>query len=347
MGGLKGFLKRALGIEQVNTRIDTVASDLASRVDATKQAVLTQVHDEHVAGLNWRIDQIAKELTVRMDESGQRVLESVRGEYTALPRFLFHQPLDYAPSTYPPKFTPLDTVPGEAYPIPGPADRMGYCPTDPARYLQIGKRDHDFLLGLMDKHGVPARDATVLDFGCSSGRVLRHFETEHRERGWKPKGVDVQALPVEWIRRHLPKHFEVSACSVFPHLPFEDNSLDAIYGISVFTHIKYLWDMWVQELRRVLKPGGLLLMSIHAEPAWEYYHRDRDVSYVKPNLPPEMLAKPHMEEDFLYYGDLAVSQVFWKTEIAREFWGRYMTVIDVLPPPPESFQSWMVCKKPG
>lgn len=351
MGRLVQWMKRKLGVDAVQSEFDRKFGELNTRIesrfDASRHSILSQVRDEHVTGLNWRIDQVAIELTKRMDLAGASVLDCVRSEYTALPRFLFSQPLDYLQSTFPPTFEPIDTVAGEAFPVPGPGDRMGYYPSNPEGYLRIGKRDHDFLLGLMDRHGVPSRDARILDFGCSSGRVLRHFEAEHRERNWKPLGVDVQARPVEWIRRHLPAHYEVSVCSVFPHLPFEDNSLDAIYGISVFTHIKYLWDMWVQELRRVLKPGGLLLMSIHAEPAWEHYHRTRQDDYVKNNLPAEMLDRPAMDVDFFYYGDQGVSQVFWKADIAREFWGRYLKVIDVLPPPPESFQSWMVCKKPG
>jgi hypothetical protein len=52
-----------------------------------------------------------------------------------------------------------------------------------------------------------------------------------------------------------------------------------------------------------------------------------------------------MNIDYLYYGDVSVSQVFWKKEIAREFWSRYLDVVDILPPPKHSFQDWMICRK--
>jgi hypothetical protein len=52
-----------------------------------------------------------------------------------------------------------------------------------------------------------------------------------------------------------------------------------------------------------------------------------------------------MPYDYFYFGDVGVSQVFWKREIARAYWGRYLNVLDVLHPPPNSFQDWMVCKK--
>jgi SAM-dependent methyltransferase len=202
-------------------------------------------------------------------------------------------------------------------------------------------------MGHVQKCASRDENCTVLDFGCSSGRVLRHFETERRHRGWKLCGVDVQARPIEWMRYHLPDFFEVATCSTMPHLPFADASIDFIYGISVFTHIKYLWDTWLLELKRILKPGGLLMQTIHAEPAWEFYFKNRTEPWVASSLSPEMLAKPRMDVDFFYHGDALVSQVFWKESVARSFWGRYFTVLDVTPPPPRSFQNWIICRKPA
>jgi hypothetical protein len=60
-----------------------------------------------------------------------------------------------------------------------------------------------------------------------------------------------------------------------------------------------------------------------------------------------MLETKDMPHDYFYYGDMSVSQVFWKRDIARKYWQRYFTVLDVLPPPDHrSFQDWMVCRKP-
>jgi SAM-dependent methyltransferase len=130
-----------------------------------------------------------------------------------------------------------------------------------------------------------------------------------------------------------------------PHLPFPDASIDFIYGISVFTHIKYLWDAWLLELKRVLKPNGLLLQTIHAEHAWEFYFQNQTEDWVKAAHSAEMLQKERMDVDFLYYGDVSCSQVFWKEKIARSFWGRYLDVLEVAPPPQRSFQNWMICRK--
>lgn len=280
-------------------------------------------------------------------ETIETALSMVRGEYTVLPRFLFHQPLDYHEDSLPPEFEPVVMLPGEALPLPGPADRFGY-PADDSAYLRMGAMDAAIVRAQIARHLGARGGLALLDFGCSSGRVLRHFEAERRERGWRLLGVDIQARPIEWLRLHFPAEYTVATGTVLPKLPFEDNSLDVIYGFSVFTHIKYLWDMWLLELRRVLRPGGLLVQTLHTENAWEFYHRNRDAEWVRRAHSAGMTASPRMEVDWFHHGDISVSQAFWRADVARRNWGRYLEVLDLLPPQHElSFQDVMVCRKPG
>ena len=276
---------------------------------------------------------------------GKNAIELVRNEYTVMPRFGYHQPLDYDRETWPPRFEPYTTVPGEAIPIPPAYDRYGYSPNDSADYLRWGRADHDLIVKTAGEFGGIEMGAHILDFGCSSGRVLRHFETEHQSSRWVLHGVDVQARPIEWMRQFFPQHFQVYTGTVLPHLPFPDEYFDLIYGFSVFTHIKYLWDAWLLELRRVLKAGGLLIQTIHAEEAWTHYHKNRNEEYVRTGLPKSMLSRREMDVDFFYFGDIAVSQVFWKRETARKYWGRYFEVLDLRKPPERSFQDWIICRK--
>lgn len=260
------------------------------------------------------------------------------------PACYFHNPIDYEMETHAPVFAPSVVVPGEEFPLPPPTMRPGYAPDDDTLYLQWGKSDHDVIARLVKKHLGMRRDMTILDWGCSSGRVLRHFEEEHREFGWNLVGIDIQDHLVEWLRRHFPSHIRVLGGSMFPHLPFRDSSIDIIYGISVFTHTKYLWDMWLEEFRRVLKPGGLCLQTVQCEPAWRHYHANREVDWVKAGHPASMLAKPEIDEDFFFYGNGAVSQTFWREKTLRAYWSRIMEVVDVLPPPEFSYQNWVVLR---
>ena len=315
------------------------------RVDRMQQAiserVLQQVRGEYAV----MAENLKREIQADYQVLAGEVMRNVRTEYTVMPRFQFHQPLDYEQNTFPIAFEPPVSVAGVDLPAPAPDDRMGYSPHDVNDYLAWGKYDHDYILGHIRRHASQLDNCTVFDFGCSSGRVLRHFDEERRQRGWKLVGMDIQARPIEWMRRYLPPHFQVSVCSTMPHLPLPDASVDFIYGISVFTHIKYLWDAWLLELKRILKPGGLLLQTIHAEPAWEFYHKNRSEKWIQDAHSAEMLERPKMETDFLYYGDASCSQVFWKEEVARSYWGRYFTVLEIAPPPERSFQNWMICKK--
>jgi SAM-dependent methyltransferase len=275
-------------------------------------------------------------------------LQRLRDEFTVMPRFAYHQPLDYNLTTFPPEFEPAIVRPGEPVALPPPAERMGYS-ADDDEYLNWGRYDHDLILRRIEAHdGGLKQGAGIMDFGCSSGRVLRHFHREHEERGWKLLGVDIQARPIEWMRQNFPQHFAVFVGTVLPHLPLEDNSLDYIFGFSVFTHIKFLWDTWLLELRRVLKPGGLLLQTIHAEVAWRYYYEHRDEEFIRTGQPEAVRAAAEMNLPFLYHGDIGVSQVFWKREVARQYWGRYFEVLEIYDPAARySFQDMIVCRKAG
>jgi SAM-dependent methyltransferase len=275
----------------------------------------------------------------------EQAAQLLRAEYTVMPRFGFHQPIDYLKDSPPPNFGTVIRLPSEELPLPAAVDRMGY-PADDGEYLEMGRYDAGLVREQIEKHLGLRPAYAILDFGCSTGRVLRHFHTDHKLHGWRLYGVDIQAHCIEWLRRYFPTEFTVYTGTVLPFLPFEDNSLDVIYGVSVFTHIKYLWDMWLLELRRVLKPGGILIQTIHTEHAWEFYHRHRGEDWVRANHSPRVYETPTMDLDWFHYGDIAVSQAFWKRDIARQFWGRYLEVLDVLPPPERfSFQDWMICRK--
>ena len=294
--------------------------------------------------------QVPDGLQAAMAESQRAAVEQaaglMRAEYTVMPRFAFHQPTDYASDSPAPGFDPPVRVPGVELLLPPPAERMGY-PADDAFYLEWGAYDAGLVKAQIERHLGLRPGLGIMDFGCSTGRVLRHFHAEAGSLGWRLHGVDIQARCIEWLRRHFPKEFTVYTGTVMPMLPFEDNSLDVIYGFSVFTHIKYLWDMWLLELRRVLKPGGLLIQTIHTENAWAFYHRNRHEPWVRNGHSARVYDTPEMDVDWFHSGDIAVSQAFWKREVAREFWGRYLDVLDVLPPPEKhSFQDWMVCRKP-
>ncbi|NEQ37336.1 MAG: methyltransferase, partial [Okeania sp. SIO3I5] len=102
----------------------------------------------------------------------------------------------------------------------------------------------------------------ILDFGCGVGRYLMAFEPELLPNQ-KLFGCDVFAECAEWCQENI-KFATVKHNDIQPPLPFENNQFDLINSISVFTHLSIdLQHLWAWEIYRVLRPGGILFMTLH------------------------------------------------------------------------------------
>lgn len=107
---------------------------------------------------------------------------------------------------------------------------------------------------------------SALDFGCGSGRTLRAFRD--RPAGLRLTGTDVDLEAVAWCRDHLD-FAEFAVNSALPPLECPDDAFDLAWAISVFTHLDESYQFaWLEELARVLRPGGILLATIHGEHVW-------------------------------------------------------------------------------
>jgi SAM-dependent methyltransferase len=74
-------------------------------------------------------------------------------------------------------------------------------------------------------------------------------------------GADLDAEAIDWAARELaPGRFAV--CGPQPPLPYADEGFDLVIATSVFTHLEAaLQEVWLREVRRILRPGGLLLAT--------------------------------------------------------------------------------------
>ncbi len=87
-------------------------------------------------------------------------------------------------------------------PIPAPADREGYFGDRHLAYWLSGLGDALLVEQIAERRGRPlATGQRLLDFGCASGRVLRHFVNRHPQMDLV--GVEINPRGVEWARRHL------------------------------------------------------------------------------------------------------------------------------------------------
>ncbi|MFN2632888.1 MAG: class I SAM-dependent methyltransferase [Thermoanaerobaculia bacterium] len=101
--------------------------------------------------------------------------------------------------------------------------------------------------------------ARWLDFGCGVGRVTRHVARSGS--AVELHGVDVDADAIRWLAAsHPPGRFV--ACGRLPPANVPASSFDVVYAVSVFTHFdETMESAWLEELDRLLCPGGLLIAS--------------------------------------------------------------------------------------
>lgn len=134
---------------------------------------------------------------------------------------------------------------------------------DVAAFYHNGRLGADCVRTVLENNGIDMEKLfAILDFGCGCGRILRFWQ---ELRGPDIHGSDYNRHLVRWCREHLTfGKFEIN--NLQPPLPYEDERFGLIYAISVFTHLAEEWQIpWMRELRRVCRPGGFVLITVHGE----------------------------------------------------------------------------------
>jgi ubiquinone/menaquinone biosynthesis C-methylase UbiE len=170
----------------------------------------------------------------------------------------------------------------------------------------------------------------VLDWGVGCGRIARHLSPMNPSAFY---GCDIDSSNVDWCKRHLPGEFSPSLLS--PPLPYPDNYFDAIYGISVFTHLRKNWEqLWLSELRRVLKPGGFALVTVHGETAINFAGLDPDehaALTAMVNTEGLAVTSPNNQLDGFVEHPEEYVNVFHSKKHIHEVWSKYFSEITILP----------------
>ena len=130
------------------------------------------------------------------------------------------------------------------------------------QFYETGQAHAAVFAEMAEAVGRPLSQAgAVLDWGCGCGRVTRHLM---RHTPARIVGRDPDAMTVGWCAKHLPGDFRASR--LHPPLDLADASIDAAVSLSVFTHLGEATQVeWLAELARVIRPGGLLLLTFMDE----------------------------------------------------------------------------------
>jgi SAM-dependent methyltransferase len=151
---------------------------------------------------------------------------------------------------------PQSVTPPDGLPLPPRRLMVRVAGTaDADWFLRSGRAGYDAIAASVDLRETP----DVLDFGCGCGRVTRYF----KDHAGTVAGSDVDGAATAWCRDNLAfARFETNGPA--PPLAFDAERFDLVYALSVFTHLTAdLQRAWRDELRRVLRPGGRLLITTH------------------------------------------------------------------------------------
>lgn len=167
----------------------------------------------------------------------------------------------------------------------------------------------------------------VFDFGCGSGRLLRHFRDEAAFAAIH--GSDIDAEAISWCRKHLRfAHTFVNGHE--PPLPCGDASFDLIISVSIFTHLdEERQHQWLAELARVARPGALLMLTVQCQRLGPLSQQERD---------------HFRKHGFVYFRSkspdrraIGLPEFYQAARHSREYiareWSRYFEVIDQIPGP--------------
>jgi ubiquinone/menaquinone biosynthesis C-methylase UbiE len=160
----------------------------------------------------------------------------------------------------------------------------------------------------------------VLDAGCGSGPLSEAL----RAQGADVVGFDVSAAMVDLARKRLGEDADLRVADLAAPLPFADAEFDDVVA-SLVLHYLEDWSGPLAELRRVLKPGGRLIVTVNHPAAYAIVYPEADY-----------FAVTKYSEDYVFDGQ-TVWLTFWHRPLhamADSFAGAGFRIATISEPPP-------------
>lgn len=152
---------------------------------------------------------------------------------------------------------------------PCDADKSGHAVGTREYYLDIERDRYSLQSHVLELLGwVNWKDKQTLEIGAGVGTDARSIIA----RGGRYTGINVDRASTEIATRSLaafglPGTVQQASATA---LPFLDASFDVVYSFGVIHHIPAV-DEAVAEIRRVLKPGGELVLMVYNRTSINYY----------------------------------------------------------------------------
>lgn len=111
------------------------------------------------------------------------------------------------------------------------------------------------------------KDKFVLDSACGVGWGTEFLAQEAAY----VIGADIDSTTIEYARKEYPQKNFTFCVADITHLPFPNEIFDVVNSIETVEHVKRnSIETVIGEFRRVLKPGGLLLISTPDQDRYPY-----------------------------------------------------------------------------
>lgn len=164
------------------------------------------------------------------------------------------------------------------------------------------------------------RGLRVLDAGCGHGPLA----AELHQRGARVSAFDLSPGMVELAREHLGDAVDVQVADLAGPLPYPDDIFD-LAVLSLCLHYVEDWAPTLSELRRVLVPGGRILISIIHPLIYTHTFPDEDY-----------FALTQYSEDYEFDGR-TVWLTYWHRplqDVVNSFIGAGLQILSMTEPPP-------------
>lgn len=226
----------------------------------------------------------------------------------------------------------------DTWPIPTPEDREGYSAGFDENYWISGLEDYLKIMAIADRLNVVPK--SVMDFGCATGRVVRHFAAQSKvPEVW---ATDINQRHVRWLYEHLPMNVKPVFNHCIPTLPIADKSVDIITAFSVFTHIDTFETHWLAELSRIMSDDGMCYLTVHNEDTWDALRAEKDneknrlirsLVKIDPQFLDHLMGPMPDQRSIYRFTESGPyrAQVFHSNNYLRKVWGRFFDIEAIMP----------------
>ena len=215
------------------------------------------------------------------------------------------------------------------------------------RFIESGYLGFSPINAALGRYDKDQKDIKILDFGAGVGRTLMHMNEVYK----KLYAVDVDISAIKYLKKSFPSITAIHS-DYSPPLLFRDNLFDAVYSVSIWTHLPLeLQTPWLLEIKRILRPGGLALITTSGFKALQLRQiRDIEWQTVKES---ELSEKGIIYKEYSHfkpndqnfpgiqksYGLTAHSPEYIKKE-----WGKYFSVLGIQEAVIDNIQDLVILK---